>query len=103
MNIAYEKLKNYVPIHNAVKTRADGDFLIASNHDNNIFYLNDTARYMWELLESKISIDSMKNIMCAEYDVEPDIIKNDIVDFIRDLQWKKLIKLKAGANKDEEI
>ncbi len=96
MIYAYDILKNYIPVPAAIKARADGNFLIVSSHDNNIYYFNDTARYMWELLDGKISIDGMKSIMCSEYDVEPDIIKNDIVDFIRDLQWKKLIKLKVS-------
>ena len=103
MNIAYEKLKNYVPIHNAVKTRADGDFLIASNQDTHIYYLNGTARDMWELADGKISIDDLRRKFCGLYDVEADLLMSDLVDFIRDLQWKRLIKLKAGMSKDEEV
>ena len=103
MNIAYEKLKNYIPVLNAVKTRADGDFLIASSHDNNIYYLNGTARDMWELADGKISIDDLRRKFCGLYDVEADLLMSDLVDFIRDLQWKRLIKLKAGMSKDEEV
>ena len=98
MNIAYNFLKDYIPIHSAIKTREDGDFLVALSRSNDIYYLNGTAREMWNLLDGNTSIESLcAKIMC-EYDVDRKSLEGDIVNFIRDLQWKKLIRIKTGGN-----
>ncbi|MBQ9595605.1 MAG: PqqD family protein [Synergistaceae bacterium] len=97
MNTAYNFLKDYVPLHNAVKTREDGDFLVALNRNNEIYYLNGTAREMWEILDGTVSIEGLCSKILSEYDIDRKSLEYDIVSFIRDLQWKKLIRIKTGG------
>ena len=97
MNTAYNFLRDYVPIHNAVKTREDGDFLVAINRNNEIYYLNGMAREMWNILDGTISIEGLCAKIMSEYEVERENLEGDIVNFIRDLQWKKLVRIKTGG------
>lgn len=97
MNTAYNFLRDYIPLRNAVKTREDGDFLIAINRSNEIYYLNGTAREIWGFLDGTTSIEGLCSKIMSEYDVDRDSLERDIVNFIRDLQWKKLIRIKTGG------
>ena len=95
MNAAYNMLKNFIPVRNALKVREDGNFLIAANHEKEIFYLNSTAREFWEFINGNISVDSICEKFLCDYDVERDSLENDLLNLIRDLQWKKLIRLRS--------
>ena len=97
MNTAYNMLKDYIPVHNALKTRIDGEFMIVSNRSNEIYYLNEMAKYMWSFLDGNTNIEGLCNEILSEYDVERSSLECDIVNFIRDLQWKELIRIKTGG------
>ena len=97
MNTAYTFIKNYIPLRNELKSRTDGDFLIISNRNGEIYYLNGSARDMWLLLDGSISIDELCGKILGEYKVDREQLENDIVNFIRDLQWKKLLRLRTGG------
>mgnify|MGYP002627035207 CR=1 FL=1 len=94
MNSVYELLKGYIPIKAARKVRSEGDMIIASNNSGHIYYLNGTAAYIWCIIDGALSIEGLEQKIFAEYKASPERIKNDLVIFIRDMQWKKLIRLK---------
>lgn len=94
MNKVYEMIKEYIPIKNILKEKENGEFLILANKNSDIYYLNDMAKEMYLLINDKININDVYIKIKSEYDVSEDELQNDIVDFIRDLQWKGLIRLK---------
>ena len=94
MSKVFLLMKNYIPIQNVLKQRENEEFLILANKDSNIYYLNDMAKTMWLLIDGKISIKDIYEKINNEYDVTSEELQNDIIDFIRDLQWKRLISLK---------
>lgn len=97
MNTAYNFLKSYIPVQNALKTREDGEFLIASSRSNEIYYFNGMAKEMWAGLDGTTSIEGLCVRILGEYRVERGVLERDIIEFIRDLQWKKLIRIKSGG------
>lgn len=94
MSKVFLLMKNYIPIPNVLKQRENEEFLILANKDSNIYYLNDMAKTMWLLIDGKISIKDIYEKINNEYDVTSEELQNDVIDFIRDLQWKRLISLK---------
>lgn len=94
MNKVYEMIKEYIPIKNILKEKENGEFLILANKNSDIYYLNDMAKEMYLLINDKININDVYIKIKSEYDVSEDELQNDIVDFVRDLQWKGLIRLK---------
>lgn len=94
MNYAYEMLKDYVPVKTALKTRREGDMLIASNESGQIYYLNETGAYIWQIIDETSNIENLRQKISDEYKADPERIKEDIINFIRDMQWKKLLRLK---------
>ena len=97
MNTAYEFLKMYIPIKNALKTRENDSFLILSNRENNVYYLNSTARDIWEVIDGNKNISQICANLLKEYNVSREVFEKDLITFIRDMQWKKLLRLKKGG------
>lgn len=94
MNEVYTLIKEYIPIKNTLREKENGEFLILANKNSDIYYLNNMAKVMYLLIDNKISINDIYTKIKQEYEVNDDELKVDIIDFIRDLQWKKLILLK---------
>ncbi len=88
----YNVMKNWIPRPAWRKKRIDGDFLLLSSYNLDVHYLNSTAKEIVELIGER-TIDQICSILLQNYDVEPQILHNDIIRIIRDLQWKKLIRV----------
>lgn len=93
----YNLWKDLVPRKNALKEKENGEFLIASSPSLEIFYLNDTAREFFSLVNGDRSIDKIIDTMMEIYDVERTVLQEDIIDVIRELQWKNLLLLRRRA------
>ena len=93
MELVYNFLKNACPQKNCVKEKVNDDFLVVSAPDLSIYYLNETARLFYELIDGKSSIDSIVEALAAEYEVDRATLQEDIILLVRDLQWKKLLVL----------
>lgn len=82
-----------------VKIREDTqtEFLIVMNHNLSLSYFNGTAKDIMQfiLTSGTCTLKQIFQHMIELYDIDEKILKIDIVDFIRDLQWKKLIKMCA--------
>ena len=103
MNEAYELLKSYIPVKSALKARYNDGMLIASNKNSEIYYLNDMGGEIWKMIDGKSSLEDLSSKILAEYDADSEQVNADMVNLIRSLQWKKLIRLREGRNNHEEI
>ena len=99
MNFIYEKMKDYIPSQTCLKCREDGDFLIVRTEENAIEYFNMTAKDFYLLVDGKRSLQEITAEMLAMYEVDPEILENDLVELVRDLQWKGFL---AFQEKKEE-
>ena len=90
----YELWRNLVPCKNALKEKENGEFLIVSSARLEIFYLNDSAREVFSLMDGCSSINQIIDRLMTIYDVDRAVLQNDIIDVIRDLQWKNLVSLR---------
>ncbi|MBQ7196152.1 MAG: PqqD family protein [Synergistaceae bacterium] len=97
MNTPYEFIKGYIPIKNALKTRENDSFLIVANRESNVYYLNGTGREIWENIDGSKSINEICECLLSEYDVSREVLERDLTSFVRDMQWKKLLRLKKGG------
>lgn len=52
--------------------------------------LNDTAAWLWEQLDEIFDIDSLTQLLCDEYDVQPSVARRDVEAIID--EW-----IKAGV------
>lgn len=91
----YEVMKNLVLISNAVKIRNDGEFLVVMSPTHSVQYFSQVAKDFFIAIDGTKTIDDIKNYLSKEYDVEDDIIISDLIELVRDLQWKNLILLRS--------
>ncbi len=48
--------------------------------------LSDTGGRIWELLEQPSSVDDLCNRLAQEYEVEPAVLRDDVIEFIQRLE-----------------
>lgn len=89
-------IKELVPGRMHLKARTDNEFLIVSTKDLNVYYLNETARDFYELIDGAATINEIINKLMQIYEIDYATLEKDVVHLIRDLQWKQLIALTEG-------
>lgn len=67
--------------------------LIVCGEDLSIYYLNRTAAFFLKSVNGRDSIEIIKNKFLEKFDVEENELKKDMIEIIRDLQWKKIIAI----------
>lgn len=90
----YDNMRELIPVATDLKHRENGDFLIVAAEDGSIHYLNEVAKEFYLLLDNDLKITEIVDRLLQEYDVDKKALETDMVELIRDLQWKKLIRLK---------
>jgi methyltransferase-like protein len=97
MKIGYDLLKCCVPVVSCRKQRNNNDFLIVMSEEGEVYYLNDTAKFIYSCFDRKNTISDILNIMKEKYEAENEddekILINDLVELIRDFQWQNIIKI----------
>lgn len=91
----YQWLSDKIPKAKYIKKRNDSAFVIVCSAYMDICYLNSMAGYILDLCDGKNTIQDIVNVIVKEYQVEMPELQKDIVEIIRDLQWKKIIFLEA--------
>jgi len=73
------------------KDMEDGPALI-DPYRRTLVRLNPAAHRIWQLLDGKHSAEDIIGIMGAEFEIDDLTIRGDVVDFIKDLIRREMIK-----------
>lgn len=57
---------------------------------NGIITLNSVAAFLWEKLQKNVTIDELTDMVVAEYEVDYEVAKKDVIEFI-DCLWEGMI------------
>lgn len=71
-----------------VKMQADGESQIA--------IMNETGKFLWELLTEGSTVETLLHAMTKEYQVSEKDALADILDFLSDLKERKLLQESRG-------
>jgi len=93
----YDKYKNLIIKPTFRKSRIDNEFLIIMSNKLEIIYLTDTAKDMILTISDGIKVDELFQKTFSEYEIDESTLKSDIIDFIKDMQWKDIISLENRA------
>ncbi len=99
--LTYKMVKKYIPVKSYLKEKNNGEFLIVSSNSLDIYYFNNTAKDLYELIDGKRTVEFIFNRFLSEYDVSEDVLQMDIINILRDFQWKNLILLKRGTDNEK--
>ncbi len=91
--IVWDWLCEKKPVDISLKKRLEGDVAVVYGKELEICYLNKIG---WQILDKSDGNNTLNDIakyLLMIYEVDEDELKCDIVELIRDLQWKRLIRL----------
>ncbi|MCF2601696.1 PqqD family protein [Anaerovibrio lipolyticus] len=91
--IRWNWIKNKRPIDISLKSRMEGNILLVYGKTLEIIYLNKISARILKLSDGSHSLEDIMQILLDIYAVEEYKLKLDIISFIRELQWKRIIKL----------
>ena len=83
-----------------VFTDLDDGSAVLLHLDNKFYYsLNESGSFMWQLIDKSggsMTIASLVEGLCENFDVSPDQARADAQDFIEDLAKEGLVTVKQG-------
>lgn len=88
-------LLDSIPHVDVLKLRVEGDNLIAVNCQKKFFVFNEVAKDFLQLCDSKRKLREIINVLCEIYDVEKNILTDDLMDLVRDLQYKRILNMEV--------
>lgn len=93
MSVVFDKLQTLKPTQIFLKKRVDNDFLVVANYNQELYYLNHIAREFYEYCTGEKTLLAIYEQILGEYDVDNEVLKTDLVELVRDFQWKNLLEL----------
>lgn len=91
VNGIFNAIKHHIPHNICLKSRKESGILVVLSADGNIEFFNQVASEIVDLIDGVRSIENIYSIMKMTYDVNAELLMNDIINLIRTLQWKRII------------
>ena len=62
---------------------------------DSIYTLSEVGSRIWEMLATPVSFGRLVEVICAEYDVSPEVASRDVAEFLDRLVSRKLARQEA--------
>ncbi len=85
-------LMDYVPHSDILKAREEDNVLLVITNSHALYFLNEVAKDFLNLCNGKRTLGDIVDTMLKEYDVEVDVLINDLMDIIQELQIKRCVR-----------
>lgn len=69
----------------------DGELVMMGQEQGEYYGLRDVAASIWQHLAEPHTLADLVDLICAEYTVDPEVCRPDVVAFLDDLLSRKLI------------
>ncbi|MGQ9611166.1 MAG: PqqD family protein [bacterium] len=73
----------------------DGETIIMSPYGDKLYALNDMGTFIWELLDGSKTIEDIVSNILKDYDIEKNIVYNDVIRFIEKLLENNILVKKT--------
>ncbi len=87
----WQWLKEKKPCATYLKRREEGRVTVVCGKTLEICYLNRSAGFLLSLCDGKRTLGDIEREMLSAFSVDPAMLQKDLVDIVRDLQWKRLL------------
>jgi len=74
----------------------DGEVVILTTDGHGIHTLNKVGRVIWELSDGTRNIKEIVSLICERFDVSFEVAKADVLDFVKQLEDKKILQIRGG-------
>ncbi len=72
--------------------KIDGSLCLLKNKDKYVYKLNDTAAFLWELLENPQTSTKLSKALTKKYKISQSQAQKDVESFLKYYLGEKLIK-----------
>ncbi len=79
--------------HEIISSNMDEEVVMMSIQDGKYFGINPVGARIWKLLEQPRGVSDMCGILQEEYDVIPSECQQDVLEFLKELLEKNLVKI----------
>ena len=84
---------------NVVWRIIDDEVVILIPEEATLHALKGCGNRVWQLIETETDVSEITKVICNEFEVEPNLAKSEITDFIKKLEDLKLIEIVSESNK----
>jgi len=71
----------------------DGEMVLLDMNSENYFGLDEVGTAIWQAMQEKESLKEVFEVLVEQYEVEEDVLKNDLVTFVEKLEESGLVKV----------
>jgi hypothetical protein len=79
-----------------VSCEVDDEAIIMNLHDGIYYGLNPVGARVWNLLQEPRTIEQLQAILLEEYEVEPEICREQVLALLEDLANSGLVEILDG-------
>jgi ornithine carbamoyltransferase len=71
----------------------DGEMVLLDMNSENYFGLDTVGTDIWHAMQGKESLQEVLEVLLDQYEVEEDVLKKDLLDFVAKLQESGLVEV----------
>jgi hypothetical protein len=86
-----------VAIENQVSTELADEAIILNLASGKYFGLDPVGARIWELIQEPQQVNSVRDTLLAEYDVDADRCERDLLALLQEMKKQELIEIKNGT------
>ncbi len=72
----------------------DGEMVLLDMNSENYFGLDEVGTAIWQAMQESGSLEEVYQAMLEQYDVEPEVLEKDLLDFVQKLNDSGLAEIK---------
>ena len=74
----------------------DGEMVLLDMESENYFGLDEVGTSIWLAMQDKETLKEVFEVLLEQYEVEADMLENDLSDFVGKLEESGLVKVEAS-------
>ena len=71
----------------------DGEMVLLDMNSENYFGLDEVGTAIWQAMQERASLEEVYRSMLEQYEVEPEVLRKDLLDFAQKLSDSGLIEI----------
>ncbi|MDB5669953.1 MAG: hypothetical protein JWO25_912 [Alphaproteobacteria bacterium] len=75
-----------------LEAEVDGEIVALNVESGTCYGFNSTATRIWSMIEQPRSLDEICSSLVAQFDVQPEACRGDVVELLRELQADGLVR-----------
>jgi len=73
----------------------DGEMVLLDMQSENYFGLDEVGTSIWQAMQEKETLQEVLVVLLAQYEVEEEMLENDLICFVEKLEESGLVKVEA--------